>query len=414
MMKSPEYRKSFYRVSGVEGDTPKHIDKVTIDNCTFTDYSAFTFLMEKSYVKSPVRSSDGSIENLDSYATFLTPHLKIDFSLMSINSYRTLMKLLRSRNEFTVTCYDIVNDIDVTHKMYFATEQMPKLWSIAKAINGDEWVELLGVQEYTVELIGTNTAFDTVTIIYHFNPPSSSGLNDYTIGSDNVPKGSEIILGDIASSIKDNAPSGYKFKEWVEKNSDSSETIYTDGIPITLNDKSLVLYAKWESTSNYTLNFSYGLSSPAINDDMTYKYSAPVVYGKSIGNLPVFDVAPTVIYGSESDTKYTPYFNGAWYKTPIKTNKSLPVTSEDLYWIEQDSTIYLLYDTHTYEVRYYLDGELYNTTEIQYGVPVPLPKLIKSGHTFDGWYTDSQHTNKFSGIMPPFSFNLYGRLVADE
>jgi hypothetical protein len=164
MMMSPEARKNLYRVSGVEGDKPKHIDKVTIDNNTFTDYSAFSYIMEKSYVKSPVRSNSGAIENLDSYAWFLTPHLKIDFGAMSIDSYRTIMKLIRAKNEFVVTCYDVVNDVDVTHNMYFATEEMPKLWAIAKALNGEEWVELLGVQDYTVELIGTNTDFETVEI----------------------------------------------------------------------------------------------------------------------------------------------------------------------------------------------------------------------------------------------------------
>jgi hypothetical protein len=50
--------------------------------------------------------------------------------------------------------------------MYFSTEEMPKLWTIARAINGEEWVELLGVQEYSVEMIGTNTSVDTVNILY--------------------------------------------------------------------------------------------------------------------------------------------------------------------------------------------------------------------------------------------------------
>lgn len=414
MRMSPETRKTLYRVSGVEGDTPKHIDKVTIDNNTFTDYSAFTFLMEKSYIKPPVRSGAGSIDNLDSYATFLTPHLKMDFSMMSIDTYRTMMKLLRSRNEFTVTCYDVVNDIDVTHKMYFATEQMPKLWSIAKALNGDEWVELLGIQDYTIELIGTNAELDTVSVTYHSNPPSTSGGTDTTVGSDNVPKGSEIIVGDIAGEIKDNAPSGWKFKEWRDKpdERDESGVIYSDGFVTTLND-SLVLYAIWEKASSYTLNFNYGLSEPMINPNLLPKYSTPVVYNQSIGELPTFEAAPTVTYGSDTDTKYTPYSNGAWYKTPIKGQDSVPVYSNESYWMLQDSTIYLIYDTASYDVNYYLDDSLYSTVTIQYGVPVPLPTLVKNGYTFDGWYIDSGFNTKFSGTMPPFSLNLYGKWVAN-
>lgn len=133
------------------------IEKVIIDEIEFTDYGAFSFVYEKSYVKSPIRSGNGSISNLDSYPTFITPHLKINFGLMSIDSYRDLMKLVYSKNEFTVTCYDVVYNKTVTHKMYFSTEEMPKLWTIVEALNGSEnAVVLLGVQDYIVEMIGTN------------------------------------------------------------------------------------------------------------------------------------------------------------------------------------------------------------------------------------------------------------------
>jgi hypothetical protein len=167
---SPEQRKSLYQASGLPNKT---IDIVKIDDEDFKDYSAFSFLMEKSYFKSPTRSSDGSIPDLDTYAWFVTPHLKIDFSMMSIEAYRKIMKMLRSKNEFTVTCYDVVEDKNVTHNMYFATEQMPKLWTIAKALNGGKpWVELIGVNDYTVELIGTNTDFESYRVTYDLNIPS--------------------------------------------------------------------------------------------------------------------------------------------------------------------------------------------------------------------------------------------------
>ena len=159
-------RKQAYKATG--------IDKVIIDNNEFTDYKAFSFIWEKSYVKSPERSADGSIGNLNSYATFVTPHLKIDFSMMSIDSYRVLMMLLYEKNEHLVQCYDIVNNQFSTHYMYFATEEMPKLWTIAMALNGEEWVELLGVQDYTVELIGTNNKVLEYKLTYKLNVPSGA------------------------------------------------------------------------------------------------------------------------------------------------------------------------------------------------------------------------------------------------
>jgi uncharacterized repeat protein (TIGR02543 family) len=292
--------------------------------------------------------------------------------------------------------------------MYFATEQMPKLWAIARALDGAEWTELLGVQDYTIELIGTNTDITTVSVTYHYNPPSGS---DATEGSNSVPKGSEIIVGDVVT-FKNNPPTGYKFKQWNSKpNGDGM--VYTDGYATTINED-LVLYAIWEQTNNYTLNFNYGLSTPMVGEDMKYVYNKSVVYGKSIGTLPTFEIYPTVTYGSDTMKKYTPYSNGAWYKTPTKGQNSVPVQSNTPYWMEQDSTIYLLYDTESYAVWYYIDNSLYSSATIQYGVSVPLPTLVKLGYTFDGWYTDSDYKTKFSGTMPPFALNLYAKWVVNE
>lgn len=248
---SPERRREVYQVNKLPN---KNIDVVYIDNNPFKDYSAFTFLMEKSYVKSPVRSGDGSISNLDSYAWFLTPHLKIDFSLMSIDSYRTMMKLIQSKNEFVVTCYDVVNDKDVTHNMYFATEQMPKLWAIARALNGSEWVELLGVQDYTIELIGTNTNFEKIQITYHLNTPPNVSWEGEIYVAETVAKnttlnvGASISTGEEANTVYvSNITFGdaYKFKYWCE-NRDGTGFRYIDGNEYLFNSYKQ-LYAIWEA-----------------------------------------------------------------------------------------------------------------------------------------------------------------------
>lgn len=391
----PLYLQEFYLT--------RQLDRIKIDNNEIQGYFEYSYFDELSYVKSPIRSSAGVIENLNSYATFLTSRLIIKYNYMHINDYRKLMLLLRSKKEFAVECYDIVLDRRVVHNMYFAPPSMPNIHQ--------RYLEVLGVKDYTIELIGTNSELNNVSVTYHSNPPTSSGGTDISFGSDNVPKGSEIIVGDIASDIKDNAPSGFKFKQWNDK-ADGSGVVYTDGFATTLND-SLVLYAIWEKANSYTLNFNYGLSEPMINPNLLPKYSTPVVYNQSIGELPTFEAAPTVTYGSDTDTKYTPYSNGAWYKTPTKGQDSVPVYSNESYWMLQDSTIYLIYDTASYPANYYIDGSLYSTANIQYGVSVPLPTLIKSGYTFKGWFTDSEYTNQFSGTMPPFALNLYGKWVAN-
>lgn len=184
----------------------KKIHRVLIDGNEFTDYSAFSFIWEKTYVKSPVRSGDGSIGNLNSYASFITPHLKIDFSMISIDDYRRLMKLMYSKNEFEVTCYDVVYDTEVTNNMYFSTEEMPKLWAIARALNSDDFcVELLGVQDFTIELIGTNTNVPTSSVTFYVNAPEEISLTGYekkTYLTVEIPSNIAIPIGEYAFFTK--------------------------------------------------------------------------------------------------------------------------------------------------------------------------------------------------------------------
>lgn len=129
------------------------IGEYTVDGISYKDYSDYAFTWEKTYVKQLERSSEGSLGNLETYSTFITPHLTVTYDLMTISDYRSIMKQFLSKNQFTVTCYDPINDEMTTNTMYFATPSMPKYYYRTE---GDKKVEILGVQNYTVELIGTN------------------------------------------------------------------------------------------------------------------------------------------------------------------------------------------------------------------------------------------------------------------
>lgn len=407
LKKSVAERKSEYGVDF--GD--KHIDKVTINGNVFTDYKAFSFLWEKTYVKSPERSTDGTIGNLDSYATFLTPHLKIDFGMMSIVSYRKIMQLIYSANEFIVTCYDVVNNKDTTNKMYFSTEEMPKLWTLARAMNGEEWVELLGVEDYTVEMIGTNIDVDTYTVRYYLNSPT--GLGQTTpIYSQQVAIGEDIVIGQN-TSIENEYFSNYVFNgTWKLGSVDG--TTYNNGDSFTISkavidedSKSVDFYADWKSTSTFTLTFSYGLGEQQIDTNtMQYITSRQVEYNAPIGSLPNSPI-PTVTYGEGDNEKvYTPYSNGGWYKTSIKTQTSVKLTENTPYWLENDTTIYQVFDVAQYTVTYIVDGKEFSNVQVQYGTAVPMPNLAKEGYIFKGWCFDYNGKNITSLIMPPFNIKL--------
>ncbi len=432
-------RKAAFGVSALSkhDGKPIGIETVIIDGNAFTDYGAFSFLWEKSYVKSPVRSGDGSIGNLNSYSTFITPHLKIDFSMMSIDSYRALMKLIYGKNEFTVTCYDVVNNEMTTNRMYFSTEEMPKLWTIARAINGEEWVELLGVQEYTVEMIGTNTSLDLVSVRYIVNAPDGASP-DFAVdeGEPNVYKGEQLVIGGGTSIPNETFGGAYKFTTWNISPDGGVQGNYRNGYAYTINTD-LVLYAQWEETTSHTLTFNYGVADVIVSENPSlYETSRTVVTGKSIGYLPVVHGDPYVeIKKDEKTEKHYPYRNGAWYRTPIKAENSKSISNNELYWSNRDSAIYLIYEKKNLNIRLFVKDNIANSYYMPYQnitaqyddkvvLPIPQKTILVDNPPnnnklevelkFDGWYLDEGKTEKFMGKMPPHDIDLYGDWYIEE
>ena len=219
----------------------RKIDEIEIDGNIITGYFSYTYFDAKTYFKSPVRSAGGVIDNLNSYATFLTPRLKINFKAMDIETYRVIMKLIQQKNEFTITCYDPVWDKRVTHKMYFQPEDYPELYTYN--------LEVLRVINYTIELTGTNSELTNVSIIYHTNPPSGYGT-DQTVGESDIAKGTTFIMGSGATinsvKIQDMTFNNtHRFSKWCETE-DGTGFKYVNGEEYTMN-KDLVVYAIWEN-----------------------------------------------------------------------------------------------------------------------------------------------------------------------
>lgn len=417
-----EKRKQIYGVNGtytVGNETvERHIDRVVIDGNVFTDFSAFSFLWEKSYVKSPVRSGNGVIGNLNSYATFLTPHLKIDFSLMSIESYRVLMNLLYKKNEFTVTCYDIVNNCDTTNKMYFSTEEMPKLFTIVEALNGNESaIELLAVQDYTVEMVGTNESLDVLEVLYYDN--NGNLIADAT---QSFEKDTEVIIN------YNFVPTGnYRF-DGVWRTSQGA--VYRNGDALRLVNN-LVLYAVVKPTEEFTLSFSYGngnvLYSQTTGEVNNIKITKGQTIAQAISNANITlengskFTFPTNGTGSKSvelnGKTYTPYEFKGWYWT-TEPNDNTRVTSSTVFDYNLNRILYQIYKPREYTITFYSnDSNIYfDTISVPYGQNVALPNPRKTGYTFGGWFTSSDFKDgtRFGATMPPYSVTLYGKWVRNE
>lgn len=164
------------------------LDRIEIDGETITGYFEYSFLEEKSYFEQPTRSSDGSMPELRNAVTFLTPRLIIKYNMMNIDDYRTLMKIIQSKNVFNVTFYDIVKDQRVTREMYFAPPSMPIIYQ--------QYLMALGIQEYTIELIGTNN--DAIAnVVYDLAIPEESRefFDAETIYSFDYSVGQSVALG---------------------------------------------------------------------------------------------------------------------------------------------------------------------------------------------------------------------------
>ena len=163
----PEQLREAYKTS--------QIDRIEIDGCEIHGYFDYSFMEEKSYMQQPVRSQDGTIVDLDAYTTFLTPRLIIKYNMMGIDDYRNLMLLLKAKNAHVVTCYDVEADRRVTHEMYFAPPSMPIIYQ--------RYLAALGIQEYSIELIGTNRIISD-SITFYINSIDSEKEDEANEGED--------------------------------------------------------------------------------------------------------------------------------------------------------------------------------------------------------------------------------------
>lgn len=206
----------------------KPLSKITIDGNEISGYFTYSFFNEKTYVKEPVRSSAGVIDNLNSYATFFTPHLKIHFNTLSPQMYRKIMNLINAKNEFLVQCYDPVSDQIVSHKMYFYPADFPELYTYD--------LEFLAVMNYDIELVGTN-AEGEVEIFYYPNQnlPAYKVLKEFEYGKEPT----------VGYQIEVQSRANYHFANKWNTKQDGSGVSYDHGSRIRAVEN-ISLYAQFE------------------------------------------------------------------------------------------------------------------------------------------------------------------------
>lgn len=339
--------------------------KLVINGVTIPKLSDYSYFDAKSFFTEPKRSANGVINNLNAYATFLTPRLKFSFKLMPVETYRTLMKLIKEFNEFIVTVYDIVEDTYVTHKMYFHPKDFPQIFQHS--------LEVLAVRDESFEMVGTNADLDEYSLVYHSNTEAdlTSGLQ-FTYGK-------EITIGDYVnedgSAIDPTTftKEGYALDSWNTK-PDGSGFTYLTGEIVTLTANTS-LYAQWIVSGSFMLSFDYQ-GATANNAEISRRISQY----NMIGELP-----------SPIRNGYT---FGGWFT--LQDGKGTQITASSVYNFGTNQTIYAYWIGVENTITFDANGGsgTMETLTVKTGEEIKLPSatFTKQGQVFEKWATNADGT----------------------
>lgn len=422
------------------------ISKIKIDGEEFKGYKTFSSFWEKTYKDEPSRSIAGVIDNLNSYPTFTTFHIIINYSMMSIDDYRRLYKLMLSKNEFIVTAYDTIKNMPYTCKMYFAPDQMPKLYAMARKLSGDSFVEVLGVQDYTIELIGTNSGIETIDIIF-------KDENNSTIYTKEARPNEEIEIYYNYQPLNE----GYEwYGVWQISydRDDIEDKLIVNGDVIVPSEygiitetgesfvnsyKYMILKPVLVGTKKYKLSFDFGIGIPPtplesetfptnINIDHGYNISQAVsdenisiegtpgifiVYSTNISNITRIKT-PNVVYNGKEYLGEDAYSFLGWTLVKDATDLEFRILATTTFDYDYNRTIYALFRKRIYNVLFSSpdsDLQFDTLTNVPYDSDVIVPFVRKNGKKLVWYWKDGDTEVEFNGKMPPFVLNLYGKWV---
>lgn len=246
---------------------PNILTDITINGYIFKGYSDFACINSKTYVVEPERASDGSIPDINAYQVFYVPRVKISFKYMKIEDYQRFLVAIEP-NEFVVSYFDYTKGQTVYHKMYCEPQELEKLHS--------HRLEVLGILDKEISLIGTLNSVDTFSLTYVAN----GGVG--AISGQSFVAGQTLHISDGSGLTKD----GNSLQKW---NTRSDGT----GVDILLNSykvaegANLTLYAIWEQTGAYEIYFDYsGAIEPVGADHSDWITNKTISYGGSVGTLP--------------------------------------------------------------------------------------------------------------------------------
>ena len=367
------------------------VKAIIVDGYKFPMHSDYVFDLKKVYTEEPSRTLNGSIPVFPS--KIFIPYFTISYDIVPIKTYYEMMQRLQ-RDENVVEYYDSFAGEYKTSKFY---AQQPTV-SQYIALKG----EYTYVRDLKIVFSGTLNDVSEITIEYNAN----EGLN--------APQpitgfmGEEFKVDNGSLLTRDN----YQFIGWnTMANGTGQKYVPNSIMTFTTN---LTLYAQWERTSTYILSLNYGIGKldpdvypPNTTEELT---SLNVKYDNDIPNLPeylkVLNSDNTELLDKSGLPIYT--FNG-WFTLP--NGEGTLVTPNTKYSVMGDSTVFANFIAKEYTVSFNSNGgsEFESVTD-KYNTTFSLPKPVKNGKTFDGWYADSELTTKFiNAKIPAENLTLYAK-----
>ena len=240
---------------------------ITINGYVSKGYSDFACINSKTYVVEPERASDGSIPDINAYQVFYVPRVKISFKYMKIEDYQRFLVAIEP-NEFIVSYFDYTKGDTVYHKMYCEPQELEKLHS--------HRLEILGVLNKEISLIGTLNSLETYALTYMAN------------GGNGSEQGQAFVAGETLriSAGTNLYRAGYSLQKWNTRADGTGLDIMLGSYKVA-EDSNLTLYAVWSQDNNHTITFDYnGAVKPAGASDADWIGSKTVEYNGSIGELP--------------------------------------------------------------------------------------------------------------------------------
>lgn len=132
------------------------IDYLGIDNSVFTNIGRemLECTNQLNYKTSPSRQSEGSMENINNYESFVVPQLKVGFKLIRHDEYDKLRSLLLAKRTFILRYYDVDFNRFVYHEMYAHPDELKNFFNLGERV--------IGLQNFSLTFVGTLNGKDAV------------------------------------------------------------------------------------------------------------------------------------------------------------------------------------------------------------------------------------------------------------